>query len=298
MCTDVAGHSHCRRIAFVSCACRRRVQRQEFKDMFFRLGSTIASAAIAWMAVAISVQATEVVERADLEALIADAGIEGSFVVFDPAADTMIMANRARNLRRQVPASTFKIANSLIALEEQVVRVDEVVPYDGVSRGMKAWKQDMAMKRAMRVSNVLFYRVLARRIGVEKYKWWLGRLDYGNAEVGTDVEMFWLRGPLKVSPKEQVEFLSKFAGSNLPFSAHVLENVKRLLEIDRGSDWRLFAKTGWSNAFEPGIGWWVGWLEKGGKVYPFALSIDINSRQDADKRVPLGRALLKKLDLI
>lgn len=266
--------------------------------MFFRLGSTIASAAIAWMAVAISVQATEVVERADLEALIADAGIEGSFVVFDPAADTMIMANRARNLRRQVPASTFKIANSLIALEEQVVRVDEVVPYDGVSRGMKAWKQDMAMKRAMRVSNVLFYRVLARRIGVEKYKWWLGRLDYGNAEVGTDVEMFWLRGPLKVSPKEQVEFLSKFAGSNLPFSAHVLENVKRLLEIDRGSDWRLFAKTGWSNAFEPGIGWWVGWLEKGGKVYPFALSIDINSRQDADKRVPLGRALLKKLDLI
>lgn len=266
--------------------------------MFFRSGSTIASAAMVWVAVAISVQATEVIERADLEAMIADVGIEGSFVMFDPAADTMIMGNLARNLKRVVPASTFKIANSLIALEEQVVRVDEVIPYDGVSRGREAWKQDMAMKRAMRVSNVLFYQALARRIGVEKYNRWLNRLDYGNAEVGADVEMFWLRGPLKISPKEQVEFLSKFADLSLPFSAQVLENVKSLLVTDHGPDWRLFAKTGWSNAFEPGVGWWVGWVEKGGKAYPFALSVDINSRQDADKRVPLGRTLLKKLDLI
>ena len=44
------------------------------------------------------------------------------------------------------------------------------------------------------------------------------------------------------------------------------------------------------------IGWWVGWVEREGKAYPFALNIDMKGDDDAAKRVPLGRDCLKALN--
>jgi beta-lactamase class D len=49
----------------------------------------------------------------------------------------------------------------------------------------------------------------------------------------------------------------------------------------------------------PGIGWWVGWLEKGDKIYPFAINLDINDPdKDGPKRMTLARASLKWLGLM
>ena len=62
----------------------------------------------------------------------------------------------------------------------------------------------------------------------------------------------------------------------------------------------LYAKTGWymPDDRKNQIGWWVGWVEKDGKVYAFALNVDITDDTVAAKRVPLGKAALQALGLL
>ena len=55
---------------------------------------------------------------------------------------------------------------------------------------------------------------------------------------------------------------------------------------------------GWQNGPNPGVGWWVGWVEKGGRTYPFALNLDIRQRADGELRQQLGRAALELLGVL
>ena len=67
---------------------------------------------------------------------------------------------------------------------------------------------------------------------------------------------------------------------------------------DQGEHWQLYGKTGWENAPEPGVGWWVGWVTKDDQVYAFALNIDIKKPSDAKKRLEIGKASLKALGIL
>src|SRR5690606_18887771 len=108
-----------------------------------------------------------------------------TFVLYEASADRLALVNAERARQRFVPASTFKITNSLIALETGVVKdADEVIPYGGKPQRVKEWERDMSMRDAIAVSNVPVYQELARRIGLERYKAWLERLKYGNREIG------------------------------------------------------------------------------------------------------------------
>jgi beta-lactamase class D len=49
------------------------------------------------------------------------------------------------------------------------------------------------------------------------------------------------------------------------------------------------------NATAPQTGWWLGWIERENKVYPFALNIDMMKDADAAKRIQIGRGCLKVL---
>ena len=68
--------------------------------------------------------------------------------------------------------------------------------------------------------------------------------------------------------------------------------------LEQGKEWKLYGKTGWQNAPGPGIGCRVGWVEKDGDLYAFALSIDIGKPSDALERTRPGKAVLKLLGVI
>ena len=243
--------------------------------------------------------AAEMTERADLAEIFAAQGVAGTFVAYDVAADRAIAVDPDRAARRLIPASTFKVANSLIALETGVIAdADEIVPYGGKPQPIKAWEADMSIRHAIRVSNVPVYQELARRIGLPRYRAWLDRLGYGNADPGDQVDVFWLRGPLAISAVEQTRFLARLARRDLPASDRSQELVRDILRIERGDGYALYAKTGWSIASTPQLGWWVGWVERGDTLHTFALNIDMHANADARKRIPLGRALLAKLGLL
>lgn len=243
-------------------------------------------------------ETNRVVAHPELEALFAEQNVAGSFVLLDPATGVLHAVNPARIGERRFPASTFKIANSLIALETGAVRdEDEIIPYGGAPQPIKAWERDMSMREAIRVSNVPVFQELAHRIGAEAYADWLKRFNYGNRATGDNAEAFWLRGPLAISPQEQIAFVARLAAGALPASPEHQATVRDMLLIERRGPASLYGKSGWSVSADPQIGWWVGWVERDGTAFVFALTIDMEGRKDADKREILIRALLKELDV-
>lgn len=232
----------------------------------------------------------------ELEQRFNEAGVTGTFVLYDVSADHFSAHNPSRADKRFIPASTFKITNSLIGLSTGAIRsVDEVLPYGGKPQPFEAWEQDMGLREAIKVSNVPVYQELARRIGPERMRQNLAAIPYGNAETGNEIDTFWLKGPLQISAVEQAEFLARLAQGKLPFPAGVQQNVREIAQLEQDSDWVLYGKTGWTTTPDPDIGWWVGWVVKGDRVFSFALNIDMPERIDVAKRMELGKACLNTL---
>lgn len=235
-------------------------------------------------------------EVPELEKFFKQQNVVGTFVLFDPAADTMSVWNNERAKQRFVPASTFKIANALIGLDVGAVKdVDEVLPYGGKPQPFKQWERNMSLRDAMKASNVAIYQELARRIGIERMREGMKKLGYGNMEIGSVVDRFWLDGPLAISAIEQTQFLGRLVNGDLSFNSSSLRAVKEITPREETRDYTLRGKTGWLFDAKPQIGWWVGWVERDNKVYLFALNIDMMNDQDAAKRIPIGRECLKAL---
>ena len=235
----------------------------------------------------------------EIARLFAAAGVTGSFVLLDVSAARLVVHDPARAEQRLIPASTFKIANSLIGLSTGAVSsVDEVLPYGGKPQPYKSWEQDMGLRDAIRVSNVPVYQELARRIGLERMRENLAAIPYGNAETGDEVDTFWLKGPLQISALEQTQFLARLAQGRLPFPAEIQQSVREILQLEQGDGWVLYGKTGWATTTDPNIGWWVGWVVKGEHIFTFALNIDMPERVAIGQRVELGKACLKALGIL
>jgi len=259
-----------------------------------------------------------IIERTDLAQVFHDAGAMGCFAAFDGASDTFTLVGAERAVRRFVPASTFKITNALIALETGVIAdAREVIPYGGKPQPFKAWEKDMTIAEAIPASNVPVFQEIARRVGIERYRTWLDKLDYGNGETGEVVDRFWLDGPLQISAMEQAVFLDRLARRELPVSRRVQDVTAAIIRLEESNGRILFGKTGWKTPGQPGvgaaigsgtasdvgsvsgsgIGWWAGWVVRADRagILAFALNIDMADLVDAPKRLTIGKALLSKL---
>lgn len=240
--------------------------------------------------------ATSWEENPEIGELFKSAGVTGTFVLYDVNAGRLVGHNQNRSNVRFIPASTFKIPNSLIGLATGAVKsVDEVLPYGGKPQPYDTWEKDMGLREAIPLSNVPIYKELARRIGLERMREYVSKLGYGNEDIGETVDTFWLKGPLKISAVEQARFLARLAQGKLPIPENVQQSVREIVLLEQGENWQLYGKTGWQNAPDPGVGWWVGWVLKDNRVYSFALNIDIQQEVDAGKRIELGKASLKAL---
>jgi beta-lactamase class D len=226
-------------------------------------------------------------------------GVEGTMVIADLAKGETHVYNRARAAKPFVPASTYKIPYSLIALETGVVKDEnERFKWDGQKRRVEAWNRDQTFRTALKYSVVWVYQEVARRVGEQRESEYLKKFAYGNEDVSGGVDHFWLDGPLRISALQQIEFLKKFYLNQLPVSERSALVVKDMLIIEVNSKYILRARTGWSDAPSPAIGWWVGWVETDDDTYFFALNLDINKDEDAPKRMVIGRQCLGSLGIL
>lgn len=238
-------------------------------------------------------------ENKEVAQIFGDVGVTGTFVLYDVSKDEYTGFDQERANTRYIPASTYKIANSLIGLTTGAVKdVDEILPYGGGEYFLDAWEHDMSLRDAIVISNVPIYQELARRIGLERMQENVRKLNYGNMDIGPVVDRFWLDGPLAISAVEQAKFVSALAQQKLDFPTQHQQAVAEILELEKGDGWSLHGKTGWQTATEPGIGWWVGWVKRGDHIYAFALNLDMDEIVDAPKRIELGKAALQVLKVL
>lgn len=239
-------------------------------------------------------------ENATIRSLFKRSNVNGTFILYNLQDNTIVGYNKVRSEKRYVPASTFKIANSLIGLSTGAVKsVDDPIPYTGPQNPfIAAWKNDMGLRRAILLSNVPIYQELARRIGFIHMEKYLDIFNYGNRTIGNRIDRFWLDGPLKISAYEQVMFLKGLVQESLPVPKNVQKDVKEILFLEQGKDYRLYGKTGWANISGEGIGWFVGWLEKSDNIYIFAFNMTMTDISEAPKRIDLTKACLASLGLL
>ncbi|HEV7348533.1 class D beta-lactamase [Telluribacter sp.] len=232
-----------------------------------------------------------------------EADVTGSFSLYDLGKKQYFTTDKAEFRKATSPASTFKVPNTFIALEEKAIRDEnEVLKWDGTQRMVPAWNQDNDLKMAYKNSTVWFYQELARRIGADKYKSYLKRLDYGNREISGGLTQFWLGTSLKISPEEQLKFLQKVHNESLPFSERTYRIGKEIMVEEKTDAYTLRAKTGWAEVDPSDIGWYIGYVESKGNVYFFATRIykPLDEKMDdfGPKRKTITRQILHDLTIL
>ena len=235
---------------------------------------------------------------AEIPLLFDQAQTQAVFVTYDGQTMRRYGNDLDRAKQAYIPASTFKMLNALIGLQHKKVTVDEVFLWDGTKRSFQSWEQDMTLGQAMQASAVPIYQELARRVGLKLMQQEVSRVHFGNAEIGSQVDQFWLVGPLKISPEQEAKFAYALAMQQLPFDTQVQQQVKEMLYIERRGDAKLYAKSGWGMDVKPQVGWYTGWVDNGhGKVTAFALNMQMYTGDDPAERKQLTLDVLDKLGL-
>lgn len=234
---------------------------------------------------------------------------DATFVVLNGKTGEMIQFNPDRAAERFLPASTFKIPNTLIALETGVASgPDHLIEFDPSLRGdgfwIDVWSQDHTLRSAIRNSVVWYYQALAREIGEERMLRYLKQFEYGNCSIEGGVDRFWLgSGGLRISPDEQVRFLQRMYEGRLGVSDRSTEILKEILVLEENPQYRLSGKTGTADVTSTReLAWLVGYVERDGNIWYYALNVEGEQVWETwgppVERLNLLRRLLRQLEII
>jgi beta-lactamase class D len=238
--------------------------------------------------------------RESLAKRFTDDGTVGTFVGYKIDDYLIIASDKNRAAEPRLPASTFKIANSLIALETGVVQDPDkdVFKWDGVKRPIEAWNQDHTLRTAIAASAVPVYQEIARRIGQERMQKYVELLDYGNRNIGGGIDQFWLTGDLRIDPLRQVDFVDRLRRGVLPISKRSQDLVRDILPVTKVGDSIIRAKSGLLGKDQGSLGWMVGWAEKGSAQTVFALNMDCVEPRLIPERMVLTQTCLRDIEAI
>jgi beta-lactamase class D len=252
-----------------------------------------------------SAKAAEVISSTDilfapgLRLPFIEAG-ETGVIAFDSDGGKRVVVSDFERAKRQVPpASTFKIPNTVVALETGVVAsLDEpVFKWDGKVRTIdgkpvESWNRDQPLREAFRNSTVWVYQEVARRVGAERMARLVVAFDYGNRTIGK-IDDFWLVGPLEISPIEQIAFLARLKAGSLPASERAMALTREVMVLEESDGHVLSGKTGW--AYDQKIGWFVGWIETGNRSRPFALNLDVTKPSSLAARIEILKTAARRI---
>ena len=238
----------------------------------------------------------------------ADEGTVGTFAAYKAGDNAIIVSDDTRTRSAILPASTFKIANSVIALDTGVVADPDkdMFKWDGVTRSIPDWNKDHTLRTAIAASAVPVYQEIARRIGAERMQKYVDAFEYGNRNIGGGIDRFWLTGDLRISPMQQIAFVDKLRRGVLPASKRAQDLTRDILPVTTFGDSLIRAKTGLIgvddrtaiDGVKSSLGWLVGWAEKGSAQTVFALNLDIREPKHSASRATIAQKCLADIGAI
>ncbi len=220
----------------------------------------------------------KITEDSRVREIVDATGFKGTVLIYDANKQSFIAGHAELAEQSWLPASTFKIFSALVALETGVIASTEsTIKWDGVVRGRTETNTDLDLQSAFRISAVPHFQHLVRQIGEERMQQYIAAVEYGNGDISGGVDTFWLTGKLRISPRQQIEFLQRLYNSDLPFSSATMSAVREMMVSETNSKYTIRAKTGWATVGDDNTGWWVGWVEQGAGVYFFASLLSATS---------------------
>jgi beta-lactamase class D len=221
-------------------------------------------------------------------------GAEGTMVLQNLKNDKVFIYNKQRSKVRYTPESTFKVANALIGLQTKAVSDEyEVKRWDGVIREFEDWNRDHTLASAMRHSVIWYYQAMARDIGAENMQKYVNLINYGNRDISGGIDQFWLDSSIKISAREQVQFIENLVEEKLPIDKQHMRTVKRIMINEEADSYVLHGKTG-TRLSDMGLGWYVGYIETDKGKWAFATNLD----GSGSKAKTITLDALKELDII
>lgn len=218
----------------------------------------------------------------------------GTIVIADHRTNSAALHvhNPSRASSRLSPASTFKIPHTLFALDTGLIQsTTHVIPWDKTQRAFAAWNKDQTLRSAMKNSTVWVYEGFARQLGEKRESAYLRKIQYGNQKA-TGTAPFWIKGDLRISADEQIEFLKRLYHDNLPFKKEHLTMTKEVMTLEQNDHYILRGKSGWTGK----LAWWVGWVEHAEGPVFFAINVDTpNGKDDLPFRELITRSALRSI---
>lgn len=229
-----------------------------------------------------------------------EADVQGAFILYDLNNNSYVYYDQTRCNTGFIPASTFKIMSFLVALETGVVKDEQhTLPWDGVDRGITVWNQDTDLQSALKNSVVWYNQRVIEQIGQERMQYYIDKAHYGNQNIGGGLDKFWLKGDLRISPHQQIEFLTKLYKNSLPFTKRNINIIKNIMITSQDNNKIVRSKTGWSTFQGQEVGWYVGYIEKNNNVYFFATNLTsaIGNPKFVAARVAITNKILADLGM-
>jgi bla regulator protein BlaR1 len=228
------------------------------------------------------------------------ANYDGCFVLYNPENNTYIIHNKDKSIKRLSPNSTFKIYNSLIGLESGAIKNENTMfRWDGKKNDIETWNKNHTLASAFSNSVVWYYKMLASQVGEKTMQEYVDKIVYGNKDISGGINKFWLQSSIEISPMEQVELLRKMYYYELPIAKENIDIVKKIMVLSNENGTVFRGKTGSGAKDNEYInGWFVGYVEKEGKVYFFATNIEAEKDAGGKQAKEITIRILKDKDLL
>lgn len=242
--------------------------------------------------------------KPEFQSIIDSSDVKGSILIYDLNKDIYQSNDFEWSNKGNLPASTFKIANSIIGLETGVIENDSVIfKWDGEKKWLKNWEQDLILRDAFQFSCVHCYQEVARKVGSKRMNDYVSKLNYGNLEIdSTNIDKFWLEGESRISQMQQIDFLKRLYNFELPISKRTESIMRNIMLIEETDQYKLSGKSGLSNNNGEYNGWFVGFVEFKNNTYLFATNLEPKKEFDFDsfikKRLDLTLLGLRKLNVL
>lgn len=230
----------------------------------------------------------------------------GCFILYDLTKKELISEYNSTRCEERIPAdSTFKIPLSVMAFDQKMIDQNSVFIWDKKDRGIDVWNNDQTPQTWMTYSTVWVSQLLTPKLGLHTIKNYLRKFNYGNQDFSGGIKQAWLNNSLKISAKEELEFLLALDQYRLPVSKTAIDSTLRNLYLETSPNgWKLYAKTGTGDSAHTPTniklrkedGWFVGYVTKTKHTYVFVLNFsDLKRPQTSEAGGLRAKEIAKKI---
>jgi beta-lactamase class D len=189
-------------------------------------------------------------------------GLQGSFMLFDEKHDTYLYHNRAQIDSMFSPGETFYLPLSLIGLHHQILNNKPTVfTWDSVIYPNQNWNVAQSLNHAFKHNTPWFFNKLIKGIGHARILNGLIRFNYGNKDTTGGLDNFWKHDGLKISPKQQIDFLRKLRNGKLDCKKENQDVLKRVSVVTDSLGCSIHQEFGIGSQDGKDITWLVGYME-------------------------------------